>query len=55
MPGFLDSLRQMQFNRTFANAGQPYNDMLGRYGNQLPPSPVPVQCLTTWATASLMA
>jgi hypothetical protein len=41
MPGFLDSLRQMQFNRTFANAGQPYNDMLGRYGNQLPPSPMP--------------
>ena len=41
MPGFLDSLRQMQFNRTFANAGQPYNDMLGRYGNQLPPNPGP--------------
>jgi hypothetical protein len=41
MPGFLDSLRQMQFNRSFANAGQPHNDMLGRYGNQVPPNPGP--------------
>lgn len=37
MQGILD----MVINRGFANAGRPYNDMLGRYRNAPPPNPTP--------------
>lgn len=45
MMGFLDGLvRQYSepyVNRGFANSGRAYNDMLARFGGQLPPNPTP--------------